>query len=90
MSLDMFKAVIDGYADHLFDLQIISVHQGYWAGYYGRAKKPKNLESIVKKMFKAREKSSKKSKPYEQKKVPDVDVEAFLAMEQKRLSKMKI
>lgn len=86
----MFRAVIDGYTDHMFDLQVLSVHQGYWAGYYGRAKKPKSIKSILDKMFRAREKSSKKSKSNEQQKAPDVDVEAFLAMEQKRLSKMKI
>lgn len=88
MSLDMFKAVIQGYSDHIFDLQLVAVHQGYWSGYYNRAKKPKNLESIIKKMFKAKEKSD--SKPHVQKKVEDVNVEAFLALEQKRLSKLKI
>ena len=87
MSLDVFKAVIQGYSDHIFDLQLVAVHQGYWSGYYNRAKKPKNLESIIKKLFKTKEKSD--AKPYKQKKVEDVDVEAFLAMEQLRLSKMK-
>lgn len=87
MSLDVFKAVIEGYSDHIFDLQLVAVHQGYWSGYYNRAKKPKNLESILKKLFKAREKNE--NKPYRQKKVEDVDVEGFLAMERLRLSKMK-
>ena len=87
MSLDVFKAVIQGYSDHIFDLQLVAVHQGYWSGYYNRAKKPKNLESIIKKMFKAKEK--KDTAPYKQKKVEDVDVEGFLAMERLRLSQMK-
>lgn len=86
MSLDMFRAVIKGYSDHMFDLQLIAVHQGYWSGYYNRAKKPKNLETILKKMFRVREKSDDSRK---QKKVEDVDVEGFLAMERLRLSKMK-
>ena len=87
MSLDMFKAVIHGYSDHIFDLQLVAVHQGYWAGYYGRAKKPKSLETILKKLFKVKEKSDKGH--YKQRKVEEVDVEGFLAKEQLRLSKMK-
>ena len=71
MSLDMFKAVV----------------QGYWAGYYSRAKKPKSLESVLKKLFKAKERNS--DKLYKQKKIDDVDVESFLAKEQIRLSQMK-
>lgn len=87
MPLDVLKAVIKGYSDHVFDLQLLAVHQGYWAGYYGRSKKPKNLETILKKMFKAKEKGENKN--FKQKKVEDVDVEGFLAMERLRLSKMK-
>lgn len=85
MSLDVFKAVIAGYTDHMFDLQLIAVHQGYWSGYYNRSKKPKSLETILKKLFRAREKTTDKAK---QKKVADVDVESFLAMERLRLSQM--
>lgn len=87
MSLDMLKAVIQGYSDHIFDLQLIAVHQGYWSGYYNRAKKPKNLESILKKLFKSKQKED--TKPYKQKKVEDVDVERFLEMERLRLSRTK-
>lgn len=87
MSLDVLKAVIKGYSDHMFDLQLIAVHQGYWSGYYNRAKKPKNLETILKKLFKAKNKGE--DKRYNQKKVEDVDVESFLAMERLRLSQMK-
>ena len=86
MSLDVFRAVAKGYADRMFDLQLIAVHQGYWSGYYNRAKKPKSLDSILRKMFKAKEKDENKSSGSE-KKVEDVDVERFLAMERLRLSK---
>ena len=87
MSLDVFKAVVKGYSDHIFDLQLVAVHQGYWSGYYSRAKKPKSLDTILKKLFKAKEKGE--DKPNKQKKVEDVDVEKFLAMERLRLSQMK-
>ena len=87
MSLDMFKAVVKGYSDHIFDLQLVAVHQGYWSGYYSRAKKPKNLETILKKLFKAKEKGE--DKHHKQKKGDDVDVESFLAKERLRLSQTK-
>ena len=87
MSLDVLKAVIKGYSDHIFDLQLVAVHQGYWSGYYNRAKKPKSLESILKKLFKAKEKGN--DSPHRQKKVEEVDVESFLAKERLRLSQMK-
>ncbi len=87
MSLDMFKAVIQGYSDHMFDLQLVAVHQGYWAGYYNRSKKPKSISVVLKKLFKAKEKGE--DKPHKQKRVEDVDVESFLAMERLRLSQMK-
>ena len=87
MSMDVFRAVVNGYSDHIFDLQLVAVHQGYWAGYFNRAKKPKSLEFILKKLFKAKEKNADKSNV--QKRVEDVDVEAFLAKERLRLSQMK-
>ena len=87
MSLDVFRAVVKGYSDHIFDLQLVAVHQGYWAGYYNRAKKPKNLETVLKKMFKAKEKVN--DGPRKRQKAEDVDVEGFLAKERLRLSQMK-
>lgn len=87
MSLDMFKAVIQGYSDHIFDLQLVAIHQGYWSGYYNRSKKPKSLETVLKKFFKAKEKRDDKA--YKRQKVMDVDVESFLAKERIRLSQMK-
>ena len=89
MSLDMFKAVVKGYSDHMFDLQLVAVHQGYWSGYYNRAKKPKNLETILKKLFKAKEKDEDVGRSSKRKNTGDVDVESFLAMERLRLSQMK-
>jgi hypothetical protein len=82
----MLKSVIQGYSDHIFDLQLIAVHQGYWSGYYNRAKKPKSLESVIKKMFKAKE---KENTPRKKEKSNTVDVDSFLAMERLRLSQMK-
>lgn len=86
MSLDVFKAVVRGYSDHIFDLQIVSVHQGYWAGYYSRVKKPKSIDTVLKKLLKVKSKDNQKKS---QKKVTEVDVETFLQREQMRLSKIK-
>ena len=83
MSLDTFRACSRGYSARMFDMQILGVQQGYWAGYYSRTKKPKSVKSIVDKMVR------EKSRPTKQEK-PDVDVEAFLKMEEqfnKRLNK---
>lgn len=83
MSLDVFRACSRGYAARMFDMQILGVQQGYWAGYYTRNRKPKSLKSIVDKMVRERGRSAKQEKP-------DVDVEAFLKMEEqfnKRLNK---
>lgn len=88
MSLDMFRAVIQGYSDRVFDLQILAVQQGYWAGYYSRAKKPKSLESILNKMHRANEKHRNKSQVAQD--ISEVDVATFIAREQKRLSKIQI
>ena len=86
MSLDVFRACSRGYSAHMFDMQILGVQQGYWAGYYTRNKKPKSLKSIVEQMVRER---GRQDRPAKQEK-PDVDVEAFLKMEEqfnKRLNK---
>ena len=85
MSLDVFNAVIRGYTDHIFDLQLVAIHQGYWAGYYGRARKPKGLDIILKKMLKSKSKDTQKKS---QSKVTEVDVETFLQREQMRLAQL--
>lgn len=81
MSMDVFQAYLKGYSDHLFDLQLLGVQQGYWSGYYGRAKKPKNLNSVMEKLMRNRHKGSRQH-------APDVDVEAFKAMEERFLQKL--
>ena len=87
MSLDVFKACARGYADHIFDLQLVGVQQGYWAGYYSSAKKPKPLKYVIDKLFKARRKGEHDSQTVEK---PDVDVDAFLAMEAQFNAKLQV
>lgn len=75
MSLDVFQACSRGYLDRMFDLQILGVQQGYWAGYYsGNAKRPKSVKSVVDKMINGRNKKSEHA--------PEVDVESFLKMQE--------
>lgn len=86
MSLDVFRACSRGYSSHMFDMQILGVQQGYWAGYYSRSKKPKSVKTIIDKMVRSRGKSDRPTNTTK----PDVDVEAFLKMEEqfnKRLNK---
>lgn len=78
MSLDVLNAYIQGYSDHMFDLQILGVQQGYYAGYYSRAKKPQSIKSVVKKLVDSRSRRKKKSTSVEK---PSVDIEAFQAMD---------
>lgn len=84
MNIPMLQAYIDGYQEHLFDMQCLAVHQGYWAGYY-QSKKPKSASTILEKMVRdhnralKREKSKGKSIPK-----PEVDVDKFLQLETKR------
>ena len=80
----MFNAYVDGYSDRLFDQQIIAVQAGYWAGYYSKAKHPKNIKTILTTMLRKRQNAEKKVKAP----APEVDVEAFLAMEQRFKEKM--
>lgn len=74
MSLEVFRACSKGYADHLFDLEILSVQQGYWAGYYSNSKKPKSVKSVIDRMLRSRGKNSHAS---------EVDVESFLERERR-------
>lgn len=78
MSLDVFKAYVDGYGDRMFEYQLLSVQVGYWAGYYNRQKRPKSLKSIINTMVSKRQERGDKPEH-----VPTVDVEAFLAMERR-------
>ena len=76
MSLDEFTAVVAGYNERLYDQQEISVHTGYWAGYYSGANRKKPVKTIIEKMEKARYKSTGV-------RAPDVDVDAFLEKERR-------
>lgn len=74
MSLEVFRACSEGYADHLTDLEILSVQQGYWVGYYSNSKRPKSVKSIIDRILRSREKGSHAS---------EVDVESFLERERR-------
>lgn len=77
MSAEVFKACVRGYTDRIFDLQILGVQQGYWAGYYTRTRKPKPLKSIIDKLFK----SKTKNKGSIDVSKPEIDVETFQKLE---------
>lgn len=47
MNMPQLIAWMRGYDDYLFDLKCLTVHIGYWAGYYNNAKHPKSLSSIL-------------------------------------------
>lgn len=81
MSMPRFRACIDGYSDRMFDLHILSVQQGYWAGYFGRAKKPKSLQSLLQSMLKQHSDARKAKKTSGT--APEPDVLAFQEMEEK-------
>ena len=81
MNLDMFRAYVKGYEDRIFDQQCIAVMQGYWAGYY-HSKKPKSPKTVLEKMVAEHEKADRKERNKNVPK-PSVDVEAFIAQDQK-------
>lgn len=87
----MFKAFVAGYEDYIFDLQVVATYCGYWSGYYSRTKKPKTLKNVLESMFKRRSRGEHYSKSKSN--APDVDVEEFLAREQRfkaRLEQQKL
>lgn len=79
--MNTFRAVIRGYSDRLFDYQVLAVHAGFWSGYYSGSKHPKPLHQLVRQMY------DRKHNPHQH--ADDVDVEAFLQMEQRRLEAMQ-
>ena len=85
LSLEVLNAYLEGYSDHLFNLQLLSIQQGYWAGYFMRAKRAKPLKKIIDGLVK--ERTKKAPKKLEDK--PDVDVEAFLKAEREFNKKLK-
>ena len=76
MNLARFKACVAGYSDRLFDYQILSVHAGYWSGYYSGAKRPKPLNTILQRLFKEKQRAD-----HPQKHVSNIDVASFMEME---------
>ena len=75
MSLDELNACNKGYSDHVFDLLLIGVQQGYWAGYFGMSKKPKSLKDILEKLMKEHMKHEDDVQP---KHMDTVDVDEYL------------
>lgn len=78
MSFDVFETLVEGYEDHLIDLEGIAAQTGFWAAYY-RSKRPKKLDSVLQKIASAKG----RSKIFSQH-VTDVDVETFKARELRR------
>lgn len=77
MTIDTFEAVKEGYMDHLFDMQMLCIQNGYWSGYYHNSKHPKPPNKVMEAL--ARGKETKKSRH-----VDDVNVEHFLELERRR------
>lgn len=84
MNIDVFNAYVKGYGDHLFDQQVLAVQMGYWAGYYSKAKHPKNIKTILQNMLRKRQNAEKRSKSP----APEVDVETYLETERQFKEKM--
>lgn len=86
MSMPMFRACVAGYEDRLFDMQLVAVHGGHWAGYFGMSKKPKSLSTILDKLYAEKKKSESKDKKRKVKVTPKattVDVEKFKQQERR-------
>ena len=81
MNLPMYRSVVEGYQEHLFDLKCLAVYQGYWTGYYSNSKHPKNLSSVLSSLMREHYKAKKKAKGHISKPAVDVDVESFLVKE---------
>ena len=79
MNLDQFMSMVEGYGERLIDQQIISVHSGFWAGYYsGMSKHKKPVKVVLEKIENARYKKKETGT-----RAPDVDVASFLERERK-------
>lgn len=75
---------MQGYSDHVFDMQLLTVHAGFWSRYYN-TKRPKPLHYILNKLVLGRSKTKdvKGNEP-----IPEVDVDAFLAREARFKNRM--
>lgn len=85
LDIPTLQACIEGYQDHLFDLKCLAIMQGYWAGYYGNSKKPKPLSQVLSAINREHQNAKKSKHQHTQKPGLDVDVDAFLAKERRRL-----
>lgn len=83
MNVDTLNACVEGYSERLFDQQLLSVHIGFWTGYFNNSKHPKSLNNILTSLIKKKDKSN-------QQHADSIDVEEYLRKEQtfkKRLNK---
>lgn len=88
MNIPMVRAMVEGYQEHLFDLQCLAVHQGHWAGYF-QSKKPKPASSILEKMERDHRRELKRAKSKGKSVAkPEVNVDQFLQREQRRMAFM--
>ena len=74
--------MVSGYQDHLFDMQCIAVSAGFWAGYYGNAKHPKPIKTILEKMYQVHTQVKQQHSGIVKPK-PDIDLDAFLEREKR-------
>ena len=82
LSLECLNAYIEGYSNHLQDLQFLGI-QGFWVGYYNNSKRANKPDKIINDILR------KKNKEHSD----DVDVEQFLQMEEsfnRRLNNLKV
>ena len=76
MSLDVLTAVSRGYRDRIWDQELLAIQSGYLSGYWSNSKKPKSLGQIIDMVLRSRKKSKQHN-------VDTIDVDSFLAMEQR-------
>lgn len=85
MNIDMLQAYVEGYQERLFDEKCLAVQQGYWAGYF-RSKRPRPLGDVLSKLDQEHQKMVKnKHKKGKNVPKPEVDMDRFLRLEQKRM-----
>jgi hypothetical protein len=77
MSLDVFQAYIQGCDDRILDEQLLAAQSGYWAAYF-QSKHPKSLSKILEDIRNDHDKPHQ----HKQKHKSEVDVDAFLKMEE--------
>lgn len=70
---------MNGYNQRLLDEHVVSIHTGYWSGYYANAKRPKSPTVMAQKLRRA----SEKAQSNELGAKPEVDVDAFQAKEKR-------